>query len=293
MTDPGLCRTDLVAVLMTVKNGDPHILTLRSGASLPSGPLKSGHRSLQKGLRAWVEQQTGFHLGHIEQLYTFADGLNDDDGRLVRISYMALTNTWSAEGDWRPVYDYFPWEDRRASEVCPLLSRIITHIRAWADAHTHRRRRCAVAFGLDGHLWNDELVLQRYELLWEAGMVTESRTPGSMILDSACMDDDYRRVLATAMSRIRARIRYTPAVFDLLPAHFTLLQLQQTMEGLAGRPMHKQNFRRLVLSQHLVSETGSYEQAGQGRPARLYRFDPAGAENCYLAGAKLPLEHLP
>ncbi len=293
MTEANLCRTDLVAVLMTVRDETPHILTLRNGSSLPAGPLKSAHRSLQKGLRAWVEQQTGFHLGHIEQLYTFGDTQCEDGMRLVRISYMALTSTSTDEGDWRSVYDYFPWEDRRRGDTDVILTQIVEHIRKWSDGRSDRHRRCAIAFGLDNHPWNDELVLQRYELLWEAGLVAESHIKGEFILHSRAMSDDYRRVLATAMSRIRARIRYTPAVFDLLPTHFTLFQLQQTMEALAGRFMHKQNFRRLVLSQHLVSETDSYEQAGQGRPARLYRFDPAGSENCYLAGAKLPLSRVP
>ncbi|WP_264812953.1 NUDIX hydrolase [Acetobacter oeni] len=241
MTTPGLCSADLVAVLMTIRHGDPGILTLRDGSSLPSGPAESGHQSLQKDLRARVEQQTGIRLGHIEQLYTFGDTLDESGTRLVRISYMALASIWSEEGDWRSVYDYLPWEDRRSSDVNPLLTRIIAHISDWSAAHTHRHRRCVIAFGLDGHSWDDELVLQRYELLWEAGMVAESRFSAGFMLNSKSMDEDYRRVLATAMSRIRARIRYTPAVFDLLPDHFTLLQLQQAMEALAGRPMHKQN----------------------------------------------------
>ena len=100
---------------------------------------------------------------------------------------------------------------------------------------------------------------------------------------------DHRRILATAMSRLRAKIRYTPVVFELVPEEFTLLQLQQAMEALSGRLMHKQNFRRLVQNQDLVSETDRYESGVQGRPARLYRFRKDNSENCYLTGAKLPL----
>lgn len=91
------------------------------------------------------------------------------------------------------------------------------------------------------------------------------------------------------MSRLRAKIRYTPVVFELVPEEFTLLQLQQAMEALSGRLMHKQNFRRLVQNQDLVSETDRYESGVQGRPARLYKFRKDNSESCYLTGAKLPL----
>ena len=64
---------DLVAVLVAVTDGEPKIMTIADAGALPSGPLEFGHRSLQTGLRAWVEAQTGHPLGYIEQLYTFAD----------------------------------------------------------------------------------------------------------------------------------------------------------------------------------------------------------------------------
>ena len=64
---------DLVAVLVAVTDGDPKIMTIAGGSALPSGPFEFTHRSLQTGLRAWVEAQTGHPLGYLEQLYTFAD----------------------------------------------------------------------------------------------------------------------------------------------------------------------------------------------------------------------------
>ncbi|MDX8451107.1 hypothetical protein RFN31_36945, partial [Mesorhizobium sp. VK3C] len=64
---------DLIAVVVAVTDQGPSVLTVGPGSGLPSGPFELGHRSLQSGLRAWVEQQTGHQLGYIEQLYTFAD----------------------------------------------------------------------------------------------------------------------------------------------------------------------------------------------------------------------------
>ncbi len=64
---------DLVAVLVAVTDGEPKIMTIANAGALPSGPFEFAHRSLQTGLRAWVEAQTGHPLGYVEQLYTFAD----------------------------------------------------------------------------------------------------------------------------------------------------------------------------------------------------------------------------
>ena len=66
-------EAELIAVLVAVTDGEPRVLTIRDGTALPSGPFERGHRSLQAGLRAWVERQTHHPLGYVEQLYTFAD----------------------------------------------------------------------------------------------------------------------------------------------------------------------------------------------------------------------------
>jgi hypothetical protein len=85
---------------------------------------------------------------------------------------------------------------------------------------------------------------------------------------------DHRRILATALTRLRGKIKYRPVVFELMPPTFTLLQLQRTVEALAGLRLHKQNFRRLVEQQGLVEETGRIVTATGGRPAREVRFRP-------------------
>lgn len=289
-------RTELVAVVLGLETGPggmSRLGVLTSGDALPSGPLQAD-QSLQRGLRHWVESLTGYRLGHTEQLYTFADKSAESVERVVRISYMTLARPSEERQPWPSVYDFFPWEDRRGEDrrdgdSLALLAGLGRHLKSWAGHDPARRERCAVAFAFDDCDWNDELVLTRYELLWEAGLLPESPLKTGALAPGRSLSHDHRRILATALSRIRAKIRYTPAVFDLLPEHFTLLQLQQAMEALAGRPMHKQNFRRLVQHQGLVEETAAFDPGGQGRPARLYRFRPEAGQDCYLAGAKLPL----
>ncbi len=82
----------------------------------------------------------------------------------------------------------------------------------------------------------------------------------------------HRRILATALGRLRGKIKYRPVVFELLPPTFTLWQLQRVVESLAGKPLHKQNFRRLLERGGLVEGTGQYDLSTGGRPAELFRF---------------------
>jgi hypothetical protein len=100
---------------------------------------------------------------------------------------------------------------------------------------------------------------------------------------------DHRRILATGITRLRAKIKYRPVVFELMPPVFTLLQLQRTVEALAGRLVHKQNFRRLIEQQELVEETGGTTSETGGRPAKLFRFRPAVLMERTVAGTKLPI----
>jgi hypothetical protein len=294
----------LIAVLVAVADGRPLALTIDDGRALPSGPFEAGHRSLQSGLRAWVERQTRHPLGYVEQLYTFAD--SDRRGaaeaeRAISISYLGLTRAERAaapHAGWRPWYDYFPWEDHRSGAPALIARTIAPALEAWAGSgadHTARKRRAAIDFGLGGRGWNEELVLQRYELLYEAGLIPEARRPRQDREEATPglpMIGDHRRILATGIARVRAKIKYNPVVFELMPAVFTLSQLQRCVEAIAGLTLHKPNFRRLIEQQQLVEETGETVSDTGGRPAKAFRFRTAVREERAAAGTKLPLRAL-
>ncbi len=284
--------TDLIAVVVAVTGADPRILTIARGTALPSGSFESGHRSLQAGLRSWVERQTHQPLGYVEQLYTFADSdRGAESGRVMSVSYLGLTREAQVSGQdagWQSWYRYFPWEDHRAGAPA-MLEGMRAALLGWADT-PGRRQRVAITFGQDGRAWNEELVLQRYELLFEAGLVAERvrRSGGDGGVGDA-MALDHRRILATGIARLRTKIKYRPVFFELMAESFTLLQLQQTVEALAGRRLHKQNFRRLIDAQDLVEETGGVSLETGGRPAKLFRFRGDVQEERAIAGTKLPL----
>jgi hypothetical protein len=296
----------LNAAIVSMIAGEPQILTVcpagprtvRQAPALPFGlftPLK--HRTLEIGLRDWVKGQTGLDLGYVEQLYTFGDRgrharLGDDGLHVVSIGYLALTQAGdtprAAGAGWSDWYEHFPWEDWRDGKPPVLSQEIEPRLTEWAGrpepAGTPRRPlarmdRLRMSFGLSVP-WDDERVLERYELLYEAGLVAEAARDGrSAAKDWAelpvlgrPMMFDHRRILATAMSRLRGKLKYRPVIFELMPETFTLFDLQRVVEAILGSYLHKQNFRRLVENAGLVEPAGGVAARTGGRPARVYRF---------------------
>jgi hypothetical protein len=299
---------ELSAVIVAATGDEPRVLTVEHGTALPSGPLEAGHRTLELGLRAWVEELTRLPLGYVEQLYTFADRgrAGAPSRRVISLSYLALAREAGVAkrtgAGWRNWYRYFPWEDWRGGPN-PLIAQVIVpRLEAWAKSAAgpvqgDRRRRIAVTFGTDERSWDEELVLQRFELLYEAGLVPEALRDrpdppaGGVpeLVPGEAMALDHRRILATGIARLRAKIKYRPVVFELMPETFTLLQLQRAVEALAGRRLHKQNFRRFVEGEELVEETGERAAATGGRPAKLMRFRREVLLRRAVTGTKLPL----
>jgi hypothetical protein len=203
----------------------------------------------------------------------------------LTVAYLALVREarpgGALEALWQSWYRHFPWEDWRDGKpaaLAPLEERLAQWSEAAASEAERRLRAERLGLAFAG-AWNEELVLERYELLYEAGLIEEARrgplrapASGDTPASGVAMAADHRRILATAIGRLRGKIKYRPVVFELMPPSFTLLQLQRTVEALSGVRMHKQNFRRLVEQQGLVEETGGISAATGGRPARLVRF---------------------
>jgi len=296
----------LNAAIVAMIGSDPCILRVPGQDSefadaLPSGPFDPLlHRTMEIGLRQWVEEQTALRLGYVEQLYTFGDrgrhrSRHDDSPHVVSVGYLALTRLAPehlpairlAGGEFQSWYAFLPWEDWRDGRPSMLDEVILPPVLDWAaraDRSAQASRdlepsaRVRLAFGIEGWHWDEEHVLDRYELMYSAGLLAESVRDGRYGATTACaptgrpMDHDHRRILSTAMSRLRSKLKYRPVVFELMPEEFTLTELQQTVESIFGRPVHKQNFRRLVENAQLVEPTGASSNATGGRPAALFRF---------------------
>ena len=308
----------LSAVVMAVRDGEAAVLTVAApgaAAALPSGPFDPrAHRTFELALRAFVTAQTGFELGYVEQLYTFGDEGRDapladlGDGaapaeeRVVSVGYLALTPPGDLPGAaWAPWTHFFPWEDWRGGRP-EALRALEPRLRAWAErpgeVGVRRLARTRDLFALDGKRWNDERVLDRYELLYEAGLAPEAardreRAAGraaalSLQGAGAPMTSDHRRILATGLGRLRGKLRYRPVAFELLGGAFTLYELQRAVEAVSGLPLHKPNFRRMVERTGLVEGLGRMDRGGGGRPAELFRYRRERAQAGSVGGFSLP-----
>lgn len=83
-----------------------------------------------------------------------------------------------------------------------------------------------------------------------------------------------RAIVDAAGVAIRTELARAPIAFHLLPALFTLTELQRAHELLLGRRLHKASFRRALRAAALVEPTDQWRAEGRGRPAQLYRFAP-------------------
>ena len=282
---PEFALISLDAVIVAVTDDTPRVLVVTDGGvdALPSGPLDLvAHPTLERGMRSWVVQQTGLALGYVEQLYTFGDRFRDPrevagGPRVISAAYLALVREGrlaaGLEAAWADWYAFLPWEDWRAGRPPIIDARIVPLLTDWLACHPEHSERVRQCFGQDGCRWDTERTLERYELLWEAGAVSEAhRGDGVAQAPGRAMARDHRRILATALGRLRGKLHYRPLVFELLPERFSLGQLQRVVEALAGQALHTQNFRRLVANAGLVEPTGQQTHATGGRPAELFRF---------------------
>lgn len=84
---------------------------------------------------------------------------------------------------------------------------------------------------------------------------------------------DHADILATALARLKGKVRYQPIGFELLPPKFTLSQLQHLYEAVLEAELDKRNFRKKVLGFGLLVPLDETRMVGRHRPARLFRFD--------------------
>lgn len=84
---------------------------------------------------------------------------------------------------------------------------------------------------------------------------------------------DHSQMVEKAVVKMKQRLKTEPLVFRLLPEMFTLTQLQQLYETIAGQKMDKRNFRRRALENSCIVPTDHIDKTGSRRGARLYSFD--------------------
>ncbi|HEX8905905.1 MAG TPA: NUDIX domain-containing protein, partial [Longimicrobiaceae bacterium] len=200
----------------------------------------------------------------------------------------------ATETRWADVYGYLPWEDLRDDDGRRAARDVLEALGRWAErAGGDARERIDYAYGFGMREWNEERVAERRRLMYDAAAVAEARRDrwGRPLDDRGGfgreMAFDHRRILADALARVRGKIKYIPAALKALAGdEFTLDELQAACEAIAGRPLHRANFRRTVAetkgdrqarAPRIVSGTGKRRPRAPGEPGvapELFRFRP-------------------
>lgn len=216
----------------------------------------------------------------------------------------------AARAHWADVYAYLPWEDLRDEGRQARIEAVVEALDGWAHTVPDGVERVRGLFGLAE--WNEERTAERWALLMEAGAVPEARRDrwgraeprDTDALFGREMAFDHRQILADALGRVRGKIKYTPAALMALTGQeATLDELQAACEAIAGRPLHRSNFRRAVApAEHgksraprIVARTGKRrprEGKGPGVAPELYAFLPDAVRARLDTSIRFPWLHL-
>src|SRR5690606_183605 len=161
---------------------------------------------------------------YVEQLYTFVDTLRTraSGHPVLYVGYLGLVkeaedSLLEASASWQDWYRYFPWEDHRTGKPDWIARLFYPHLKKWVafaedeSVRHNRQRRVDMCWGQGQYPWIEDNTLFRYELLYEVGLIPESPLFDGSISENytgRAMQHNHRRVLAMAMSRLRAKIKY-------------------------------------------------------------------------------------
>ena len=103
---------------------------------------------------------------------------------------------------------------------------------------------------------------------------------------------DHGRILDYSLERLRHKLEYTTVGFQLLPARFSLTELQEVYEAILGKELDKRNFRRKLALLKILRPTREFRRGGR-RPARLFEFVAEHFEKLRDKGILFPSRYFP
>ena len=174
-----------------------------------------------------------------------------------------------------------PWAAPRGAEVLAHSARQIVRLAAGADAGwleqlsafggaERHPSGAAVSVGFVGVV----AAAAAEAAMGQSGRRAARGAQWVALADVSGLAPRHAAMLEAAIEAVRGRLDHSPVAFKLLPATFTLSELQGTYELLLGRRLHKASFRRSLQAAYLVEPTDEWRSEGRGRPAQLYRYAP-------------------
>ncbi|MEB4615751.1 NUDIX hydrolase, partial [Leucobacter sp. M11] len=247
--------------------------------ALPGGPIRGGETLVDTSLRT-LESAAGHTPDYIEQLYTFGAAERSALAeRTVTIAYWALfgDRDWAAEGR-----DRFLAAERTAA----ARHRVAADEHAPASDRASDRSANAAPAQSRPRAWDDPQPPMSSSVGGRASADSTDRTDaesGNVAWFSADalpeLAFDHAEIIAYALARLRTKTGYAAIAHRFLGPVFTLARLRAVTEAILGEPVDPANFRRQILADERIVDTGERETGGRHRPASLFRFreDPGTA----------------
>ena len=180
---------------------------------------------------------------------------------------------WPFAGQWalpggfvRPTETLEAAARRELAEETGVSEVLLEQLRAFGDPGRDPRT-WVITVAFTALISSDQIVLRADTDAADARWFPLNDTPQPLAFD-------HQMILDQAVTHLRARLETSLHIAAaLLPARFTLTELQGVYEILLNRPYDKRNFRKWVLGTGALRATDQ-EQRGKHRPALLYEFNP-------------------
>ncbi|MFN4892850.1 MAG: NUDIX hydrolase [Bacteroidota bacterium] len=179
---------------------------------------------------------------------------------VIKSDLKEFAGQWSLLGDLvRPEENIDEASYRVLEQRTGLKNVFLEQAQAFGECNRHPSGRVVtIAYYSLINISNHKLQFNENELFWKP------------VLDQKKMAFDHRKILDTCLQRLRDQVFEKPLLFNLLPAKFTLRDLQELYESVLGEPLDRRNFRKKIAMKDWLRDTGQLEKSVLHRPGRLY-----------------------
>lgn len=176
-----------------------------------------------------------------EQLYTFDSINRDPRRRIISTAYMSLVDKTQLTSKLSKEASWFKIEMKENGNQTEIL------------------------------LQND----QQEKIILKVEKALKDKTANKysyQILENSNLAFDHPLIIMTGLSRLKSKAQDTDIIFNMLPNHFTLGELQQVYELILNKKLLDPAFRRIIADK--VIKTDEIKKSGGYRPSALFRYKP-------------------
>lgn len=140
----------------------------------------------------------------------------------------------------------------------------------------------------DARGWSVSIAQYALVPLDTVGQVNNAQLKWVAVDEIRSLPFDHMKILQVAVDRVRSKTLYSSLPVHLMPATFTLSDLQKVYESLLQSSLDKRTFRRRIEELDVVEPVaGLMSEGGAHRPAQLFRVRPAMSKKLSTAESNL------